>query len=288
MSVLPTVIIAVYISIGKRFIKENAPLPFVELGFVLIVVFFLAGLIVSITGVVASRKPCLKGRLFAITGLIFSSFTAVVLIIAGLLTYILVAGAKAIENAPTYSGDVKQYDGYEVRGHSEKSEATVMKWYWDGDPDNNVIMIPEYTPDGQKITGIGNVFFFPDYFRIVMEDSSRDYFESTDYKESIEGDSFRFPTENNLADFGIKQGTIVRFDEIVFTVVIPADVLRVEVVTSKFGFGVINDDGSITFYRCYYHFECDEDNPKYFSDDNGVLYYKSGKSEAIEGCPYKV
>ena len=58
----------------------------------------------------------------------------------------------------SFAGTQKRYGDYEVildADESKAKNAMIISWYWDGDPDNTVITIPEYCADGVKVTAVG-------------------------------------------------------------------------------------------------------------------------------------
>ena len=53
------------------------------------------------------------------------------------------------------------------------------------------------------------------------------------------------------------------------------------------GYGKINDDGSITFYKCYVRFEVDPDNTQFENNEDGRLLYAQNHMAPLNAWPYR-
>ena len=254
---------------------------------------FLSGLIVSIIGIKKSKKPHMKGLGFSITGIIISSLTGLICIAFGLLILIAIGLASALANgfekyydSNYFGGEENTYENMLIRTNKNEDKSAIFRWYWDGDPENLVIDIPDYDPEGIKITSLGGRTgsSLPQLFEIELDDSLNDYFETTEYKQSP-GRGLVWNYYSDLTRIGIEPGTTVYFKEIVFTVKVGRYIEEMYFPSDPFFFAIMNDDGSISIYRYYYRFECDSRNELYQSND-GVLSYKYGSSDYIQqGTP---
>ncbi len=157
--------------------------------------------------------------------------------------------------------------------------AALIYSYWNGDPKYSNINIPvlvEIYNNGRTtatVVSLGSSEPNLDGFSIVIKPEEKDFFKTKAYRESPkDGDITADPSS-----FGVKPGTEVHYEEIVFKISI--DEYVKDVVIGK-GYGepgylaVINDDKSITFWHYSYYFDVDYDNPVYYSKD-GELYTKS-------------
>ena len=78
-------------------------------------------------------------------------------IVAVILTvFLLLNIASCGKNS--FGGPEKSYGNYVVvldADESKAKNAMVIKWHWDGNPENMVISVPDYFPDGVKVTSVG-------------------------------------------------------------------------------------------------------------------------------------
>lgn len=222
-----------------------------------LIVFFLGvsalvALCISASGVkYASRYP-MKGEGWGITGIILSSLE---LAIVFFLMIVIALDSLAVAFlSKGYNGPEVKYEGFTIQlDKSEKRASCAMakSWEWSGDPNDNVIDIPEETTDGIVIDSIGRsagprtVFF-----DILPQEGVEDLFEA----------------------WGVPEGTEVHFEDLVFTVKISKSVKEV-CISGVPDFALRNADGSITHYRTYLYFECSPDHP-YFQSVDGVLEVK--------------
>jgi hypothetical protein len=262
----------------------NLLFGFTVAGFVICVVCFIAGLAVSIIGAVKTRKKKMKGKGFAIAGICISALMCVVTVIfsiivalgLGLLAVIGSSMSGGLHLGTIYDGPTREFGDYQIRMTSNQKEATVFKWYWSGERGDRFIHFPEYYADDVDITGIGGSTGGPlEPFRIVPADASKDYFASAAYRYSSAYNTNLGP-EDGLRLFGIKPGTTVYMKEIVFVVSVGQKINVIYLPDDNNNYlAIANDDGSITFYKCYYYFEVDEYNDEYSSVD-GDLYSADG------------
>ena len=259
------------------------------------IVCCISGFVVSIIGVKNARKKNQSGSGFGVAGIVLASVTAGFMLISGLFVGCAALVSKGISSSNTYRGNKVVYDDYEVSLDSSKTEAAVTVWFWDGDPENNVITIPEKTPDGALVTAIGgeSEYLAPE-MKIKFTDGSKDFFQSKAFVESENYKSYmedynEIPNENSdLTLFGIEPGTKVYFETVEFVIKVPAKVRAVHVQLGKDrGYGKINDDGSITFYKCYVRFEVDPDNKQFVNDENGHLLYAQNHMAPLNAWPYR-
>ena len=186
-----------------------------------------------------------------------------------------------------FSEDPVRYGDYAVVYNDKKTEAAVATYFWDGDPAHNTIDLTTLTPDGVRITSIGtDSKIAPRGFSIELADPDKDFYKSVGYQNSDAANTSWIPTEDSVADFGIPEGTVVNFEEVVFTIRMNEKIDNVVARQNNLSLATINDDGSITFYRYYYYFECSSDNPNYYSKD-GVLYDWYSNQDVFYQHPYK-
>ena len=185
----------------------------------------------------------------------------------------------------TYSGASFSYERFDIRLDSENKasarRAMVSDWKWSGDPNDNVIEIPDNYSDKVIFMSVGGYIGTgcPAPFEVVLDDSVKAF---TDYKNPTLDVGF----EENVHAYGVPRDTEYSFEDVEFTIKLGKNVGQVYI--SYTGrernpaytyIGVINEDESITFYRIYFRFECDEENETYYAED-GILYEKKTNSRA--------
>lgn len=254
------------------------------------IVLCIAAFVVSTVGLVVSVKKARKGKRLGLAGIIISSLLGIVFIFISLGMRFMLSLNTNVANPQIYNGIYGSTGVYEYKYDKDKTGATVLTWYWDGNTLNSVIDIPEKTPEEVKITGFGEEgSLFPPEFRIKIKDSNKDYYQTERFKKS---EAFRagwVPTEYTYEDFGIPMETEVKFEDLAFTIVVDKDIKIINVVNNTAQantLAYINDDGSITFYSILYSFECDPDNDVYYSKE-GKLYFKSNDNPVFINLPYK-
>ena len=254
---------------------------------------FLSGLIVSIIGVKKSRKPDMKGLGYSIAGISISSVMGVISLTVGviiLLGYglisLLISGINSYYDSNYFQGETKTFDDMLIRLNKNEDEAAVFEWYWDGDPENLVIEIPDQGPDGVKITSLGGRTgsSVPLGFEIKLADGLEDYFETSAYKQSP-GYSYTWNIFTDLSKLGIEPGTTVYYKEIEFTVKFGNNIKDIDFRNDPYFLAIVNDDGSISLYRYYYKFECD-DNDTFYVNDGGQLIKERPGTEVFSQGTY--
>ena len=112
------------------------------------------------------------------------------------------------------------------------------------------------------------------FFRIIPP-------ESKTFKGYVPGDG---DPRDHLDEYGIEPGTKVIFDEVEFTIVMNQNIAQVKLPPAdneNIYMAMENEDGSITFYRCFIRFDCSKADVKYYmsnyTDEDGVLFIKEGK-----------
>ena len=251
-----------------------------------VVLAFTTSLIISIIGLVSSRKKRLKGKGFGIVGIVVSAVGNAIIIVQFALAALLlglislfVSGSSA---NPKYTGQIERVGSYEVRMLSENdhSEALAERYFWDGDPDNTYIGA-EILNGKTEITSYGGPppgFSGPMSSFHVLPVEDRDYYDYEKYIESLDNSDAPQP---QFDKFFFEPGTKVYFDEVVFTVYINEDVRNIKIGGShnEEYLAFRNDDGSVTVYRYYLYFECSEENEKFYAKD-GILYEKKSREKA--------
>ena len=252
-------------------------------GYVITLLGFIAGLVISIIGTARAKKLKLKGRGFGVAGIIISAVIGVATVAVTLLLVLaialLAAYAPSVKTWPdhlrSFEGPEEKYQDYEVILSNDGERALITTWYWSGDPDDTEISIPDNTHDGVQISSVGGggKGSEPPMFRIELEDEESDYLQTDSFKKSraAEGSSTRIETDP--AYYGISSDTDVHFETLVFTIELGEYVEYVHCDIFDKYFIMINDDGSITFYTYDYYYVCDPDNPIYYTVD-GELFEK--------------
>lgn len=212
----------------------------------------LVALCISASGVKYASNYAMEGQGLGITGIILSSVELAIVLF--LMIVIALESLSVAFLSKGYNGPEVKYEGFTLKlDKSEKRASCAMakSWEWSGDPNDNVIDIPEKTTDGIVIDRIGRragprtVFF-----DILPQEGVEDLFEAR----------------------GVPEGTEVHFEDLVFTVKISKSVKEV-CISGVPDFALRNADGSITHYRTYLYFECSPDHP-YFQSVDGVLEVK--------------
>ena len=254
-------------------------------------VFLVTGLIVSIIGMLKDQEKRIG---FGIAGASVSAVFMAPFVLYLLLANVFYKANKEYEER-TYnkSGNVvyKSFYGPESEGSNflvrrtdvaDDNSCMAIYWYWDGNPEHNKINVPFYldtdTQAGLHPTSMGGNELHSEGFCIVLRPEEKDFFNTPEYLNSPKKSDIHTDPEA----FGVAPGTEVHYEEIVFTVVIHRDIWHVSMGLGKGEQGylaVINDDKSITFYHYTFYFECNPDNPVYYSE-NGVLYKKKDNSRA--------
>lgn len=244
---------------------------------------FIAGLICSVIGSADVRKHKKSGLVYAIIGILISSITAVVSIV---VTFAVIMGISVmtsfLENVDLdspWTSNEKSYEGYDVRLTLDEQEAAVIVCYWDGDPDNTVITLPDCTPDGAKITAVGgkDLSSLPPRFAIVPGSPEKNYCLTSSYKNALPDRFAKKEFVKSPAYYGIDLDAKVYFEEITFTLKIGKYVEDIYFQDYDHYVCLKNDDGSITVY--YYHIvpEIDPANENLYSGF-GKIYRRSNDS----------
>ena len=74
-----------------------------------------------------------------------------------ILTLFLLLNIASCSNN-SFAGTQKRFGDYEVildADESKAKNAMIISWYWDDDPDNTVITIPDFCADGVMVTAVG-------------------------------------------------------------------------------------------------------------------------------------
>lgn len=261
--------------------SEDPRLPYLFIimltGTVTAFVLCFVSFIISTAGLITSVKKIKKGKWLGIAGITLSSILAIAFIFFIVAFHLKFSLLEKNSTPQRYNGMAEIQGVFEYKHDKDRTEATVLTWYWNGDPQNKRIEIGDETLGNVKITGIGDEgSLFPAEFRVKIRDSSRDYYQTDEFKRSPAFKSDKIPTADNVDELGVGKDTKVKFRNIFFTVVINKDIGSINIIQKRSraqSLGYINDDGSITIYRIHYRFECDPDNKIYYSL-NGVLYSK--------------
>ena len=189
---------------------------------------------------------------------------------------------SVLSGCHTYSGKRYEFGKFDVCLNAEdpakSSSAMILVWKWSGDPNDTVIEIPDNYSDKIIIKSVGGYIGTgsPAPFQIIMEDESRLF--TSYYHSQTAGTDVLF--KDDPTKFGVKKDTEYEIVDLEFTIKLGKNVQQVYI--SMIGrernpemsyIGIINDDGSITFYRIFFRFECDPENKTYYAED-GVLYEK--------------
>ena len=184
---------------------------------------------------------------------------------------ILIMTVLALAGCTGYSDSKRTpMGGFEVVISDSGKKCFVVSYSWDGDPDNNVIDVPDDFSDETKIVSLGG-------------------FTGTGVPNpfSIEGpDDLHVWKQEDISAYDVP--TTVK--DMVFTLRIGKNIKEVyqnfysyNAVTPYSYIGVKQQDGSIVFYRILLNVECSADN-QYLYSDNGKLY--SRKDNSVEQLPY--
>ena len=256
-------------------------------GIIASAVFLVLAVIVSIIGLVNAKKKDRSGKVFGIFGIVLSCIVLLVFVIYGAIVGLLMSCLDGLSRSKEFTSDEYRYADYGVLYNDKKDKAAILKYYWDGNPANNLIDLAAIEPDGVKVTSLGSKSkLLPTGFTIELADPGKDFYKSERYLNSRAANTSWIPAEDCLEDFGIAKGTIVNFEDIVFTVRMDKNIDNAVVRQNNLTLGIINPDGSITFYRYYYYFDVSSDNPDYYSKD-GVLYDWYSNREVFFQHPYK-
>ena len=236
----------------------------------------ISGMIVSISGVIKANSKRMYGQGFGIAG--------IVLPIAGMVLVVpmMVLQEFVMSFSNTYNGEEVRLgacdlllDSTEARARS----AMLWNWYWDGDPEHTVIEIPDEYSDGIKIRSIGERAGVRSMcFRVKVESGVGELLSSGVLKDST-GISI---TENPTA-WGVKPGTEIHTEDLVFTVKVGKNIDK-DILDQSTHFIFENEDGSITYYIVSMVYEVAPENPKFYSSE-GKLYYKSNDKEVNMNNP---
>ena len=187
-------------------------------------------------------------------------------------TALLTAGCTSLDSFSItgYNNDTCIIDNqlYQVSSNGTKAFAT--DWYWDLDPENTDIYIPDtitvpgsgrqasvVTLGGYMGTGV------PCPFEIIPDrESGIDYY-SVPYR--------------SVKDFG----SPVTWEDLTFTVHIGKNVTDVKMVVGSGYYGLRDEDGVIRLYHPVCCYECDPENRTLYSKD-GVLYLRADDSAVEE------
>ncbi|MBO4927553.1 MAG: hypothetical protein J5379_04815 [Clostridiales bacterium] len=189
---------------------------------------------------------------------------------------------SVLSGCDTYSSPSYEFGKFRVHLNSSDSAkataAMICEWKWSGDPNDTVIEIPDNYSDKIIIKSVGGYIGTgaPTPFRVVLEDESRLF--TSYYHSQTAGTDVLFKDDPHR--FGVKRDAVYEIVDLEFTMKLGKNVQQVYI--SFIGrernpemsyIGIINDDGSITFYRIFFRFECDPENKTYYAED-GVLYEK--------------
>ena len=250
-------------------------------GYVITLLGFIAGLVISIIGTARAKKFMLKGRGFGVAGIILSAFmgaaSIAVTVLLIMVIALLAAFASSVQTWPehrrSFDGEKQKFEDYEVILSNDGERALITTWYWSGDPDDTVITIPDLTPDDVLISSVGGGGrgSLPPDFRIEFKDEDSDYCQTDSFKRSRAAQSSSSQIETDPAYYGISSDTEVHYGMILFTIELGRYVDFVDCDMGNRYFIIVNDDGSITFYTYDYYYVCDPDNTVYYTVD-GKLY----------------
>lgn len=215
------------------------------------------------------------------------------LVISICCVFVGLVGSLLVSNRASRKPSVTKRDGFDIQSRSKQGgeEVQVQAWYWNGQLNNTRIKIPDahsacYYSNTEKYE------YYMSEFKVKLEDENKDYFQSSAFKKSKYGSDQYFITadfEKNLEGFGVSPDTKVEFQDIVFTIILDDEICSVDIqaydTPSQYRryLGVMNDDGSITFYHVFYRFECPDENEKYYAED-GKLYGKASGELAFPGA----
>ncbi|MBO4391610.1 MAG: hypothetical protein J5825_12210 [Lachnospiraceae bacterium] len=269
-------------------------------------------LVICIIGIPVAVAKKKRGRWFGVVGAVFTLPAPICLLILWGLKSLLMAIVSILPSTPafhypTYMGPTIQCEDYSVnlkdRNADGLSEGVALKWYWDGDPDHTTIRPEMVNNDQTKITSIGycaSVISGPSpyvYYSFELALPTEKEYSGIKYHSVFIEDP-----KDHLDEYLIEPGTKVIFDEIEFHVIIHSDIQHVCIGFDGNGsptsedkmlnhFLVVeNEDGSITFYRYYLFFECEEDNEHFYADEDGILHVKDhsdGYLAEVNRCLYK-
>ena len=255
---------------------------------------YIAGLVISIKGTKRAKKLNLDGKGFGIAGIVISSAMGAIFIVStivmtavvGLAVLLITGIGNSMGNV--YKAPAVRYDNYDVYLTDKKDKACVTTWYWSGDLNDTVLALPDETPDGAKITALGDYGVGPNAprFEIKYTDDIHNYCLTSDYENSKGGShSSSMEVSYDPTYYGIKPGTEVHYEVLVFTVKLGKYVDQVLLNDIDNYFIVQGDDGIITIYKYYLTFECDSANEKLYAE-NGYVYNKfSDAAETRQPLP---
>lgn len=231
--------------------------------FILGLVCLPVGLFVSIGATVsAGVRRNEKSKKTGVLGIVGSGGCFVLNIVV--LVIVIVCGIVEF-----YRFELKDYDAgnYVIRYKTDDhTQAEARTYYWDGDPHNNHIK-PE-SVNGTKIVRL-------DYFEIKVV-PYKDYYKTTNYDRYL--DPLDSDPKYKSGFRGVEPGTLIKESTVTFVIEISKDIEKISMDNTVSSYrprelGVLNFDGSISFYKYFIYFEVDPDNPNYYSKD-GILYSK--------------
>ena len=231
--------------------------------FILGLVCLPVGLFVSIGATVsAGVRRNEKSKKTGVLGIVGSGGCFVLNIVV--LVIVLVCGIVEFNRF-----ELKDYDAgnYVIRYKTnDHTQAEARTYYWDGDPQNNHIK-PE-SVNGTKIVRL-------DYFEIKVV-PYKDYYKTTNYDRYL--DPLDSDPKYKSGFRGVEPGTLIKESTVTFVIEISKDIEKIWMDNTVSSYrprelGVLNFDGSISFYKYFIYFEVDPDNPNYYSKD-GILYSK--------------
>lgn len=250
-------------------------------GYIITLVGFLAGLVISIVGTARAKKFKLKGRGFGVAGIIISALmgavsiavTVLIVLAAALLAAIVPSVKTWPDHLRSFEGEKEKFEDYEVILSNDGERALITTWFWSGDPDDTVITIPDRTHYGVMISSVGGEGKgpLPPEFRIELEDKKSDYRQTDSFKNSRAAQCSSSRVETNPAYYGIPSDMEVHYGTLLFTIELGENVDYVHCDICDRYLIFVNDDGSITFYTYDYYYVCDPDNPVYYTVD-GKLF----------------
>ena len=236
---------------------------------VLAIVSGMAGLIVSIVGVVQAKGQKLEGLGLGIAGIAISLSTAILaclVMVVGLMASVI--SLDDFHFGRTYDGHRERTGAFDLvcdRGVRNRT-AMIWNWYWDGDPEHTVIEIPEES-NGVKIRSIGErAGADTRAFRVKLDEGFDGAFLTGVLKEV---DGIPYKTEEGVENDHVKN--------LVFTVKVGKNIDE-DIITTKTYYKLQNKDGSVVYYQVVLYYEVDPENPKFYSSE-GKLFYKDTDKE---------
>ena len=152
------------------------------------------------------------------------------------------------------------------------SRGFVTTYHWSGDPNDNVITVPDTDGNGADIVKLGGYFGtgVPAMFEVEGPKCKYGYL-------GTDASQYEVPVEFKDQIFTLRIGENI--DEVNSN-------LYLEGQADPFPYiGVEQADGSVVFYRILFHVECDSKNTEFYSKD-GQLFLKEDNS-LVRSLPYE-